>query len=364
MARNAREQAKENEYLRVRVRELEREIGPLHEKLRATQTEARKSHTETEGREMALLSECAANEAAATQLEEELNRMRAIEEQSAVESMHLIAKMSRLQTEVAQATRRANIAEEMLMGFQTENERSALDAERWRLEAERIEVEHRKQTELEERHELCLRELTELRDENALMRADIRALRSGMEARLRFSESVNEAAEEEQANVLYLEAGDDSNEDEDEDEDETFGTPSGAGYGTPKKSPIAPTGQPGARSAIEASPETSSDSPRDGKNRTNPTKKEKKNAKGDGVIYLRGRAVRVEGATPGGARERPPAPRLSGWASPARSSFAKKMLAQFEKAEGASQPPLKSTSPPIKSSTDTVGSNADSQEQS
>ena len=69
-------------------------------------------------------------------------------------------------------------------------------------------------------------------------------------------------------------------------------------------------------------------------------------SKGDGVIYLRGRAVRVEGATPGGARERPPAPPRPGWTSPARSSFAKKMLAQFEKAEGGARTPFRSLSQP------------------
>ena len=69
-------------------------------------------------------------------------------------------------------------------------------------------------------------------------------------------------------------------------------------------------------------------------------------SKGDGVIYLRGRAVRVEGSTPGGARERPPAPHRPGWTSPARSSFAKKMLAQFEKAEGGARTPFRSVSQP------------------
>ena len=55
----------------------------------------------------------------------------------------------------------------------------------------------------------------------------------------------------------------------------------------------------------------------------------------------------MEGATPGGARERPPPPHRSGWASPARSSFAKKMLAQFEKAEGGdARTPFRSLSQP------------------
>jgi len=54
----------------------------------------------------------------------------------------------------------------------------------------------------------------------------------------------------------------------------------------------------------------------------------------------------VEGATPGGARERPPAPPRPGWTSPARSLFAKKMLAQFEKAEGGARTPFRSLSQP------------------
>lgn len=333
VARNAREQAKENEFLRLRVRELERELGTHHETVKAAQTEARKSQTETKQREVHLLAECAAHEASAAQLEEELERMRAIEEQSAVEAMHLIQKMSRLQTELAGATRRANIAEEMLLGFQSEGERAAADAERWRLEAERVEAEQAKQTELEERHAEATRELAELREENALMRADINALHSGMEAQLRA-----EAAGEEE-----------------ETEDDAFGTPLAAPPETPQGSPFRkPAGN--AEALEDASrPETSPGSPSKTHGRSKSDVPSMAlpvpiggpgPSKGDGVIYLRGRAVRVEGATPGGARERPPAPPRPGWTSPARSSFAKKMLAQFEKAEGGARTPFRSLSQP------------------
>ena len=336
VARNAREQAKENEFLRLRVRELERELGTHHETVKAAQTEARKSQTEMKQREVDLLAECAAHEASAAQLEEELERMRAIEEQSAVEAMHLVQKMSRLQTELASATRRANIAEEMLLGFQSEGERAAADAERWRLEAERVEAEQTKQTELEERHAKAMRELAELRDENALMRADINALHSGMEAQLRA-----EAAREEE-----------------EIEDDAFGTPLAA-------APETPQGSPARKPAGRAEEEAREDAARP-ETEGSPAKKHGRSksevpsmdgsvpippggpgpSKGDGVIYLRGRAVRVEGATPGGARERPPAPQRPGWTSPARSSFAKKMLAQFEKAEGGARTPFRSLSQP------------------
>ena len=149
VARNAREQAKENEFLRQRLRELENDSGTYEEKRRLYQNESRKTHTTLRQREIVLLAECAAHEASATQLEKELDRMRAIEEQSAVEAMHLIRKMSRLQTELAAGNRRAHIAEEMLMGFQNEGERAAADADKWRLEAERVETDTARQTELE-----------------------------------------------------------------------------------------------------------------------------------------------------------------------------------------------------------------------
>ena len=351
VARNAREQAKENEFLRLRVRELERELGTHHETVKAAQTEARKSQTETKQREVHLLAECAAHEASAAQLEEELERMRAIEEQSAVEAMHLVQKMSRLQTELAGATRRANIAEEMLMGFQSEGERAAADAERWRFEAERVEAEQAKQTELEERHAKAMRELAELRDENALMRADINALHSGMEAQLRA-----EATDRDGEDVH-------SSEEEDKEADDAFGTPLAAAPETPEGSPArkpageeAAGGEEAARPAEGGSPGKT----RGGSKSETPSLDQAPTvgptggptggpgpSKGDGVIYLRGRAVRVEGATPGGARERPPPPHRSGWASPARSSFAKKMLAQFEKAEGGdTRTPFRSLSQP------------------
>ena len=337
VARNAREQAKENEFLRLRVRELENENGVHAEILHAAQQEARASHTELRQREVSLLAECAAHEASALQLEEELERMRAIEEQSAVEAMHLIQKMSRLQTELAGANRRVNIAEEMLVGFQFEGDKIAADAERWRLEAERVESEQMKQTELEQRHTKAMKELADLRDENALMRADIHALHSGMEAQLRAESEVGGGVDNNNAENT-LGAGTstvDSNE-----EDETFGTPIAAeGPSTPKGSP--------AKNEFE-SPRGHQRSNSDGqmllekeKEPTGPGP-----SKGDGVIFLRGRAVRVEGMTSGAARERPPPPHRSGWASPARSSFAKKMLAQFEKSEGTGRTPFRSLSQP------------------
>jgi len=341
VARNAREQAKENEFLRQRVRELERELGTHHETVKAAQMEARKSQTETKQREVHLLAECAAHEASAAQLEEELERMRAIEEQSAVEAMHLIQKMSRLQTELAGATRRANIAEEMLMGFQSEGERAAADAERWRLEAERVEAEQAKQTELEERHAKAMRELAELRDENALMRADINALHSGMEAQLRA-----EATDPPHGEDVH------SSEEEDKEADDAFGTPLAAAPETPEGSPARkPAGEADGDKAArpaEGSPgKTRGESNSEAPSLAHAPTGGPGPSKGDGVIYLRGRAVRVEGATPGGARERPPPPHRSGWASPARSSFAKKMLAQFEKAEGGdTRTPFRSLSQP------------------
>ena len=339
VARNAREQAKENAFLRLRVSELEHELGTRHETVRAAQTEARKSQTEMKQREVDLLAECAAHEASAAQLEEELERMRAIEEQSAVEAMHLIQKMSRLQTELAGATRRANIAEEMLMGFQSEGERAAADAERWRLEAERVEAEQAKQTELEARHAEAMRELAELRDENALMRADINALHSGMEAQLR----AEAACDGEDACASEAE----------EAEDDAYGTPLAAAPETPEGSPARkPARKADKEEAVRPLP--AEGSPGKARGRSTSDAPSLSHAptgvpgpsKGDGVIYLRGRAVRVEGTTPGGARERPPPPPRSGWASPARSSFAKKMLAQFEKAEGGARTASRSPSRP------------------
>ena len=72
--------------------------------------------------------------------------------------------MSRLQTELAGATRRANIAEEMLMGFQSEGERAAADAEL----APRGGARRGGAGEADGargRHAKAMRELAELRDE-------------------------------------------------------------------------------------------------------------------------------------------------------------------------------------------------------
>ena len=225
------------------------------------------------------------------------------------------------------------------MGFQSEGERAAADAERWRLEAERVEAEQAKQTELEERHAKAMRELAELRDENALMRADINALHSGMEAQLRA-----EATDRDGEDVH-------SSEEEDKEADDAFGTPIAAAPETPEGSPARkPAGEADGDKAArpaEGSPgKTRGESNSEAPSLAHAPTGGPGPSKGDGVIYLRGRAVRVEGATPGGARERPPPPQRSGWASPARSSFAKKMLAQFEKAEGGARTPFRSVSQP------------------
>ena len=112
MARNAREQAKENEFLRRRVKELEEECGEHYEKVQSM----RKHQAETKTREGSLRGEAAAHEAAAEQLALELERMRDIESQSATEAMALVQKTSRLQNELAYMARKASIAEELLAG--------------------------------------------------------------------------------------------------------------------------------------------------------------------------------------------------------------------------------------------------------
>lgn len=298
VARNAREQAKENDFLRQRVRELERELGAAHER----QHEARVSkqrEADFKQREAALKAEAAAHEAAAAQLEEELERMRAIEEQSAVEAMSLVQKTSRLQTDLAAAQRRAAIAEEMLAGVQSEGERAVEDAERWRAEAERVEREHAKQTELEARYGAAMAELQALRDENGKMRADIAALHSGMEAQLRAEEAESPSASDADADANANASRGDGETSEGED---TFGTPAGAAE--PASAEKASTPRPPSRPSSPSIP-----------------------TKGDGVIYLRGRAVKVEGATPRG--ERPPPPRRR-WASPMHSSFTRKIMGNGE----------------------------------
>ena len=290
VARNAREQAKENDLLRQRVRELERELGAAHER----QQDAR----DFKQREAALKAEAAAHEAAAAQLEEELEHMRAIEEQSAVEAMSLVQKTSRLQTDLTAATRRAAIAEEMLASVQSEGERAVEDAERWRAEAERVEREHAKQTELEARYGAAMAELQALRDENGKMRADIAALHSGMEAQLRAEEADSPFANDSDAETNAA-RGEGETSDGEED---TFGTPAGAAE--PASAEKASTPRSSSRPSSPSIP-----------------------TKGDGVLYLRGRAVRVERATPKG--ERPPPPRRR-WASPMHSSFTRKIMGNGE----------------------------------
>ena len=219
VARNAREQAKENDFLRRRVKELEEECGEHYEKVQAT----RKSQAETKTREGSLRGEAAAHEAAAEQIALELERMRDIESQSATEAMALVQKTSRLQNELVDMARKASIAEELLAGVQQETDRALAIAERamlqlrtnleergeWeripeevsslldeatdeaaflrdavasaaseanvrRAEATRVDSEHSK-SELEKEYEAAMAELKELREENALMRADLSA---------------------------------------------------------------------------------------------------------------------------------------------------------------------------------------------
>jgi hypothetical protein len=144
VARNAREQAKENEFLRTRVRELEEEIAEGSERMHRARAalEAGESAVEASAAsvrqledrldgakqcEVVLKAEAAAHAAAAEQLTLELERMRAIEEQTSLEAVALIQKTSRLQNELNASARQAAIAEEMLEGVQVEGER-ALEA--------------------------------------------------------------------------------------------------------------------------------------------------------------------------------------------------------------------------------------------
>ena len=186
---------------------------------------SRRREADFKQREAALKAEAAAHEAAAAQLEEELEHMRAIEEQSAVEAMSLVQKTSRLQTDLTAATRAEPPSRHQdLASVQSEGERAVEDAERWRAEAERVEREHEKQTELEARYGAAMAELQALRDENGKMRADIAALHSGMEAQLRAEE-----AESPFANGSDAETNAARGEGETSDgEEDTFGTPAGA----------------------------------------------------------------------------------------------------------------------------------------
>jgi hypothetical protein len=193
------------------------------------------------GREVALKAEAAAHAAAAEQLTLELERMRAIEEQTSLEAAALIQKTSRLQNELNASARQAAIAEEMLVGVQVEGDRAleasehammelqrrlheleaesssggaegaagssvagglsvlldqamgeaaalreavasaASEAGRWRAEASRMEKAHG-DTALERSYEAACAELKELREENAFMRSDLMALHSGFAA--------------------------------------------------------------------------------------------------------------------------------------------------------------------------------------
>jgi len=355
VARNAREQAKENEFLRQRLRELENDSGTYEEKRRLYQNESRKTHTTLRQREIVLLAECAAHEASATQLEKELDRMRAIEEQSAVEAMHLIRKMSRLQTELAAGNRRAHIAEEMLMGFQNEGERAAADADKWRLEAERVETDTARQTELENSYGKAMKvrgfPIYHIPPTDCPRETDISFLQSGTRrvarrkradargyprAARRDGGAATRETETETSSGTATQGLADTGD------DEHFGTPVAAGPSTPEASPAK-------GSLIELFESLSEcESPKGhGRSKSDvPQLDGPGPSKGDGVIFLRGRAVRVEGTGAAKTKQRPPPPHRNGWASPARSSFAKKMLAQFEKAEPGGRTPFRSMTSP------------------
>tara|TARA_B110000238_G_scaffold198679_1_gene243921 strand:- start:616 stop:1251 length:636 start_codon:yes stop_codon:yes gene_type:complete len=173
-------------------------------------------------------------------------------------------------------------------------------------------------------------ELAGLRDENALMRADIHALHAGMEAQLR-AETETETSSGTATQGLA-----------DTGDDEHFGTPVAVGPSTPEASPAK-------GSLIELFESLSEcESPKGhGRSKSDvPQLDGPGPSKGDGVIFLRGRAVRVEGTGAAKTKQRPPPPHRNGWASPARSSFAKKMLAQFEKAEPGGRTPFRSMTSP------------------
>ena len=258
VARNAREQAKENEFLRTRVRELELELAESGDRMRrvmaavdageravgASADSVRQLEARLEGakgREVALRAEAAAHAAAAEQLTLELERMRAIEEQTSLEAAQLIQKTSRLQNELNASARQAAIAEEMLAGVQVEGDRAleaserammelqrrlreleagsfaegttdwsavagdlaalldqamgeaaglreavalaASEAGRWRAEASRAEAEREHSiTAIERAHNAAVAELKALREENGFLRSDLMALHSGMAA--------------------------------------------------------------------------------------------------------------------------------------------------------------------------------------
>ena len=139
---NAREQAKENEFLRTRVRELEEEIavGLNNEVTRkareageraveASAGSVRQLEDRPEGakqREVALTAE-AGRRGRGGAVDARAQRMRAIEEQTSLEAVAPIQKTSRLQNELNASARQAAIAEEMLAGVQVEGDR-ALEA--------------------------------------------------------------------------------------------------------------------------------------------------------------------------------------------------------------------------------------------
>ena len=153
VARNAREQARENEFLRLRVRELEREIGEHHERdgRRRLRVSPRRRARESQSR-----SETAALKAEARRA----RRVRGAARGGArAHARHrgpvrrggdaphpedLLAADGSGGGDAARDHR-----EEMLAGTKSEGERAVEDAERWRLEAARVEAEKSKQTELE-----------------------------------------------------------------------------------------------------------------------------------------------------------------------------------------------------------------------
>ena len=119
IARNAREQAKENVFLRARVKELEDEAGERDERIRALQHHEKRAEN-AKATCVALKAHAAAHAAAAEQLARELERTREIETQSSLEAVALAQKTTKLQNEVRESARRAALAEEMMLGMQHE----------------------------------------------------------------------------------------------------------------------------------------------------------------------------------------------------------------------------------------------------
>lgn len=256
IARNAREQAKENVFLRARVKELEDEAGERDERIRALQHHEKRAEN-AKATCVALKAHAAAHAAAAEQLARELERTREIETQSSLEAVALAQKTTKLQNEVRESARRAALAEEMMLGMQhegiaaleqseetmrrlrariTSDEKdenapgdaptlsglldramreasvlrdavmaAASEAGRWRAEASRVDREQ-EDSEMERALANALAEVTALREENAFLRADLTALREGIAA--------EEQAQEEESDGVPPDVTGEGNEDD------------------------------------------------------------------------------------------------------------------------------------------------------